>query len=60
MSSEQPFKPRKSPMRAPTSNAKGNGRIENPPRFPEIGGFTGPGRAFKNNAMKIRKPGDAI
>jgi hypothetical protein len=57
--SETPFKPRRAPMRAPTSNEKQNGRIENPPRYPEIGGFTSAGRGFRNNRMKVRKPGDA-
>lgn len=58
--SESPFKPRRAPMRTPTSNEKVNGRIHNPPRYPEIGGLTGPGKAFKNNVMKVRKPGDTI
>ena len=57
---ETPFKPRRAPMRTPTSNEKTNGRIENPPRFPEIGGFTGVGKAFHNNKYKIRKPGDTV
>lgn len=58
--SETPFKPRKAPMRAPTSNEKANGRIMNPPRYPEIGGFTSAQKGFKNNNYKIRKPGDTI
>lgn len=57
---DQPFKPRRAPMRTPTSNEKVNGRIHNPPRYPEIGGFTGPGKAFKNNQYKIRKPSDTL
>ena len=58
--SETPFKPRRAPMRPPESNAKENGRIENPPRYPEISGFSSAGKGFKNNKFKIRKPGDTL
>ena len=47
-------------MRSPTGNAMENGRIQNPPRYPEIGGFTSAGKGFKNNKYKIRKPGDTL
>jgi len=34
--------PNSFPIRHPTDNKQAHGRIVNPPRFPEIGGFDGP------------------
>lgn len=44
-------------MREPTSNQQQNGRIVNPPRYAEIGGFTSGQKGFKRNDKSIRKPG---
>lgn len=52
------YKPSSRGMRDPTSNAKMNGQIDNPPRYAEMGGFTGKGKGFKKNDKSIRKPGD--
>lgn len=59
--SEQPGvgkKPSGQGMRDPTSNAQQNGRVVNPPRYPQLGGFTGSGKGFKKNDKNIRRPGD--
>ena len=56
MSENTLFKPRNAPMRKPTSNARQNGRITNPPRLSEIGGLKM--GAMKRNDMTLRKPGD--
>lgn len=45
-------------IRDPQSNAQLNGRIVNPPRYPEVGGFTGKTKAFFKNMLHIMKPGD--
>jgi hypothetical protein len=46
-------------MREPTSNRKENGRVVNPPRYPEMGGFSSAAKGFKRNDKSIRKPGAA-
>ena len=53
------LKPATRGRRDPTSNAKQNGRIMNPPRFAELGGLTGPSKAVSRNGMSIVKPGGA-
>lgn len=53
-------KPSSRGMRNPTSNEKQNGRITNPPRFAEMGGFTSTRKGFKKNNMAIKKPGDTV
>jgi hypothetical protein len=50
------FKPRNAPIRKPTSNAKDNGRIVNPPRFSQIGGLKS-GSLFEDH-FSLKKPGD--
>ncbi len=50
------FKPSPVGRRGVTENARENGRIVNPPRFPEMGGMTG-SNAVKQNNLRIRKPG---
>jgi hypothetical protein len=50
------FKPSARGVRSPTTNAKSNGDIDNPPRFPQLGGFTGTGKGIKKNTYKIRPP----
>lgn len=54
------FKPSSKGMRDPTSNAQQNMRITNPPRYAQIGGFTGKSKGFVKNNMSIKKPGDTI
>ena len=50
------FKPSSTGRRGITDNARENGRIINPPRFPEIGGFTSTKPVVKNG-LNIKKPG---
>jgi hypothetical protein len=51
------FKPDGSGIRNPTTNAKENGVINNPPRFGELGGLSSAGKGIKRNKAVIRKPG---
>jgi len=53
------FKPSGRGRRDPLSNEKNNGRIVNPPRYAEQGGFTSANKGFKRNDKVIRKPGDS-
>jgi len=50
------FKPSSTGRRGVTDNARENGNIINPPRFPEIGGFTST-KPVQQNGIRIRKPG---
>lgn len=50
------FKPKATKMRSPTSNQQDNGVFVNPPRYPQMGGFT-PDNAVKKNSMTVQKPG---
>jgi hypothetical protein len=50
------FKPRNAPIRQPTSNARQNGVVTNPPRLSEIGGMKN--SAWSKNNQTLRKPGD--
>lgn len=52
------FKPSSRGIRNPTTNDQNNMRVVNPPRFPEIGGFTNKTKAFFKNGLGIMKPGD--
>lgn len=52
------MKPSERGKRDPVSNEKQNGRITNPPRFAEIGGFKNRNKGFHANNMKIIKPGN--
>ena len=58
MSDGKLYRPSEKGRRSPTSNAKENGQIVNPPRYAEMGGFTGPSKGVSKNKMSIRKPGD--
>lgn len=51
------YKPSSRGMRDPKTNAKENGRIENPPRFPEMGGFKNAQKGFSKNKFGIKTPG---
>lgn len=53
------FKPSSRGRRDPLSNEQQNGRITNPPRMAEMGGFTSTRKGFKRNNKSIQKPGDA-
>lgn len=44
-------------LRDPRDNAQTNGNIVNPPRFAQMGGFTGPGKALNRNQFAVRPPG---
>lgn len=50
-------KPKHYHVRRPTDMNQKNGQVVNPPNFPEMGGFTGPGKVnmHKGN-FKIIKP----
>lgn len=52
------FRPSEKGRRDPVSNEQQNGRITNPPRYPEIGGMSSSGKSVKKNNMSIRRPGD--
>ena len=52
------FKPSSRGIRNATTNEKQNGRIINPPRFMELGGFSSVGKGFTKNNKSIQKPGD--
>ena len=39
--------PERFPIRKPTDSSMVNGRTANPPRYMEIGGFSGPGKWLK-------------
>ena len=52
------FRPSERGRRSPTSNAKDNGQVVNPPRYAEMGGFSGSSKGITKNRMGIRKPGD--
>lgn len=51
------FKPKSARLRSPTSNAKENGPFVNPPRYPQLGGFTS-ASATPKNGMAVKKPTD--
>lgn len=53
-------KPSSRGLRSPTSNEQMNGRVKNPPRYAEMGGFTSNRKGFKKNNMGIKTPGDTI
>jgi len=40
-------------LRDPTSNAKEHGRMRNPPRFMEMGGFSSAQKGIKKNDKKL-------
>jgi hypothetical protein len=52
------FKPSERGIRDPLTNAQDNGRINNPPRYPKLGGFISAAKGFFKNSMRIGKPGD--
>ncbi len=52
------FRPSERGRRDPISNEKQNGRITNPPRYPEIGGMSSSRKSITKNNMTIRRPGD--
>lgn len=56
------LKPSSKGKRGELDNARGNGRIVNPPRMAQLGGLTSPrkkGAMMKNN-LAIKKPGDTL
>jgi hypothetical protein len=48
--------PQSFPPRDPTDANQNNGRIVNPVRYMECGGFTGPGKWPKGNGMRVERP----
>jgi hypothetical protein len=52
------FRPKvsESSIRRPTDSSKSKGRIQNPPRYPEAGGFMA--RQKLRNPLQPGKPGD--
>lgn len=54
------FKPSEKGKRDPVSNTQQNGRITNPPRFAQMGGFRSARRGMEKNQMGIKKPGDTV
>lgn len=47
-------------VRPPTSNAKQNGNIINPPRYAEFGGLKPGARGIAKNEMSVNMPGGTI
>jgi len=56
MAKKNSLEPGSAPLRNPTSNAKENGRIMNPPRYPDFGGAYDASMVRKNN-FDVKKPG---
>jgi hypothetical protein len=56
--SDMLFKPSGRGIRDPLTNDKNNMRIDNPRRFPVLGGFSNKNKAFFKNSMSLGKPGD--
>lgn len=54
------LKPSSRGRREILDNARGNGRVINPPRMAQLGGLSSPRKkgAMSANNLKIRKPGD--
>ena len=48
--------PESFPVRKPTDPAQVHGRIVNPPRYYEMGGFTGEGKFPAGNPMMVEAP----
>lgn len=46
----------KGKLRDPLTNAKDNGRIKNPPRYPNFGGMTD-ASVVKGSDLAVQKPG---
>lgn len=44
-------------LRDPRSNAQVNGNIVNPPRYAQLGGLSGAGKAWFRNDLKVMPPG---
>jgi hypothetical protein len=47
-------------LREPTSNAKEHGRMRNPPRMMEMGGFSSIKKGFYKNDKKLTGTGDVV
>jgi hypothetical protein len=45
-------------LRDPTSNSLTHGRMRNPPRYMEMGGFSSAKKGFFKNDKKLTSPGD--
>lgn len=56
MAKRNSLEPGNAPLRNPTSNQKANGRIMNPPRYPDFGGFND-ASAIRKNDLDVKKPG---
>jgi hypothetical protein len=48
--------PKSRGIRQPTDNKKENGKMINPPRMAQIGGFSSTGKGMKSNNLKITPP----
>ncbi len=49
-------KPQEFPIRKPTDAKQSNGRVLNPVRYMEMGGFSGSGKWAGGNTMRVEKP----
>lgn len=47
-------------LRDPTSNAKEHGRVRNPPRYMEMGGFSNGNKGFFKNDHKLASVAGSI
>ncbi len=54
------FKPSSRGIRDPKTNAKTNGRIENPNRYNVLGGFSSSAKGFARNIFSVKKPGESV
>jgi hypothetical protein len=55
-----PNKPGEAGRRDPTSNKQQNGRITNPPRYAEMGGYTSGRKGISANDKRIVLPGPSV
>lgn len=54
------FKPSSRGIRDPKTDAKSNGRIENPHRYNSLGGFSSAAKGFARNVFSVKKPGESV
>lgn len=47
-------------LRDPVSNAQKHGKMVNPPRFPQFGGFSNSTKAISKNDMRLTSVGGSV
>jgi hypothetical protein len=56
MSGDRLFPPKEKGFRAPTTDAKKNGDVYNPPRFPEMGGLKNSRKIGPKGPFSVKTP----